>query len=282
MAPEKHNLSIPYAIPLLGESFISAGSPVIVAATNLRMRVSCTIEGCGFADADIGSLQLRKAANRALKAAGISGKLSFSFPDLQIWGQSDADLLATASCLYLAGSDTMESVAPMLLKNADDRAFIDLMRAMTSLSGGFTAGRRGEGLVSIDGRMGAFICAKLARKRRSVRPALAQFSALYPEVSEPFWHMIGHLALQGIDAIKSNDAPMLGRIMSLEARLSLAAGLSNELELMRLSRAMQSLGCKPVSCDGVSGELYLIDGVIAPPSGRLMLTFESEGVNTIG
>jgi hypothetical protein len=29
----------------------------------------------------------------------------------------------------------MESLAPSLLKGADDRAFIDLVRAMTSLSG---------------------------------------------------------------------------------------------------------------------------------------------------
>lgn len=174
----------------------------------------------------------------------------------------------------------MESVAPSLLKNADDRAFIDLMRAMTSLSGGFTAGRRGEGLASLDGGVGASICARLARKRRSVRSALARFSALYPELSEPFWHMIGHLVLQGIDAIKSSDAPQLGRLMSLEARLSLAAGLSNERELIRLSKVMQSLGCKPVSCDGISGELHLVGEAAAPPSGRIMLKFESEGVKS--
>ncbi len=283
MAQEKHALSVPYSVPLLGESYVSVGCPVIAAATGLRARVSCAIGGnsAGTVDVRITSPQLRRASQRALKAAGVSGTVSFSFPDLPPWGGAEADMLAATASLYLAGSEAMESLAPSLLKSADDRTFIDLIRAMTSLSGGFVAGRRGEGLVSIDGDVGASLCANLVRRRRSVRPIIGQFSALYPDLADPFWHMVGHLVLQGIDAIRAGDAPLLGRLMTLESHLSLAVGLSDERELVRLSRSMPSLGCKLVKSDGVFGGMHLTSGGTMPPPGHLLLKFSTEGVTPI-
>jgi len=285
MPSQKHDLAVPFSIPLLGESYVSVGCPIIAASTGLALRVSCAVNGAaGPADVRIASPRLRKACMRALRAAGISGTVSFSFPDLPPWAVHDADMLATAASLYLAGPDAMESLAPSLLKGADDRAFIDLVRAMTSLSGGFVAGRRGEGVVSIEGDMGAALCAGLVRKRLSVRPTIGRFSAAHPDLAEPFWHILGHLVLQGVDAIRAGDAPLLGRLMTLESRLSLAVGLTEERELLHLSRSVPSLGCKPVRCDGLSGALHLVGAGMPQPQpqpqspARQILNFNREGV----
>jgi len=283
MSSQKHALAVPFSIPLLGESYVSVGCPIIAASTDLALQVSCTVDGgSGPADVRIASPRLRQACMRALRAAGVSGAVSFSFPDLPPWAVQDADMLATAASLYLAGPDAMESLAPSLLKGADDRAFIDLLRAMTSLSGGFVAGRRGEGVVSIEGDIGAALCADLVRRRLSVRPTIGRFSAAHPDLAEPFWHILGHLVLQGVDAIRAGDAPLLGRLMTLESRLSLAVGLTEERELLRLSRAVPSLGCKPVRCDGLAGALHLVGAGMPQPQPQSpvhqILNFNREGV----
>ncbi len=291
MAIKKHNLAVPFAVPLLGEPYVSVGCPVIAAATGLTTRISCAIDDAtGTTDVKIRSPRLKNACLRALRAAGISGTVSFSFPfplplpcaGIPSWAGAEADMLSVAASLYLAGSEAVEPIAPSLLKGADDSTFLDLLRAMTSLSGGFVAGRRGEGLVSIDGNVDAALHATLVRRRRSVRPILGRFSAAYPELADPFWHIAGHLVLQGIDAIRAGDAPMLGRLMTLESRLSLAVGLSDERDLLRLSRSMPSLGCKPVRGDGLSGGLHLIGPGMPHPPGRPILNFTQAGITHDG
>ncbi len=289
MTIKKQDLAVPFPVPLLGEPYVSVGCPVIAAATGLTIHVSCAIDDVtDTTDVKIGSPRLRRACLRALRAAGISGTVSFSFPmplpfsGPPKWAGAEADMLSVAASLYLAGSEAVEPIAPSLLKGADDRTFIDLLRAMTSLSGGFVAGRRGEGLVSIDGNVDAALHATLVRRRRSVRPILGRFSAAYPELADPFWHIVGHLVLQGIDAIRAGDAPMLGRLMTLESRLSLAVGLSDERDLLRLSRSMPSLGCKPVRGDGLSGGLHLIGPGMPHPPGRPILNFTQVGITHDG
>jgi hypothetical protein len=276
-------LSIPYSIPLLGEAFTAVKNPMLLASLDLFMDVRVTHTPQEALELPIACEPLRVALGSLLEGRGVRGR--FKVISDAVDGV-EKDFVTASALLYLAGAEELEPDLPLVTDRLDGDAFIILARALTSLSGGFVVCRRGEGLVSVEGSLDACVHLRLRghgqARGNNLRGKPDLFSESFDELAGSLWHLLGHLVLEGGKAVRQSDAPLFGRLLTLESSLAHAAGLVGLRELCRISRPAQSLGGKIVCSGGLRGELILMPKETLPLPSYSRLTFTAEGVSKSG
>jgi hypothetical protein len=272
-------LAIPYSIPILGEAYASLNNPVLFSTLDFFTHVRLTSRPSAVPNVPISSPPLRRVLIRTLTRAGINENL---YLVSQMLDQKENDFLATASIIYAFGLNETPADLIQALSLADDRSFLTLSRAMNALSGGYTVLRRGEGAVSLDGYIDAAFHLRLRRQRARVRTLLRSFSNRYPELSQPMWHLIGHIVLEGGRMVREGDPVGLGRLMHLEAGVSHALGLLDFNDI-KPARPLQSCyGAKPIRSEIMTGELILTPGETLPLPQFSRFNPTQEGVREVG
>jgi hypothetical protein len=272
-------LAIPFSIPILGESFTSIGNPLILSALDFFVQVGVTKEESKDLDVPLNSPSLRHAIESYLKTRGVSGKFSIKS---NIEEKTERDFLGATSLLFLSGMEGAESAVPALLSRVEGKAFITLARALTSISGGFVVCRRGEGLISLEGGIDASVHLRIQHKGLAVQRVLNSFSASFPELASPLWHLLGHLVLEGGKAVRENDAPTLGKLISLEGMLAHSLGLTRLRDLNRVVRLRPAYGGKAICSEAFMGELILAPKETLPLTSYDRFRFTSSGVREVG
>lgn len=264
-------LSIPLSIPILGEAFVSVGSPIVTAALDFMIDVR-VVRGEGPLSLPVSSIPLRRALARYLSSKGIGGGFTVD----PVSGPSpglDPDYLATTAILHAAGAGGDD--APLLSQDRD-KDFVTLARALTSLSGGFVVSRVGEGAVSLEGTLDASILLRTLPRRR-IRGTLAEFSSSFPELAGPLWHLAGHLAIEGGRAVGEGNAAVLGRLLRFEGALLYSLGLVKPRSLARVSHP-GSYGGKIICSEAFGGELILAPAKTLTLPGYSEFRFNTSGV----
>jgi hypothetical protein len=272
-------LGIPFTIPIFGEAFISLNNPVAFATLDFCTQVRVKNERTNHLELALKSPALTRVLINLLRKEGLSGKFSITS---QVLDQRELDFLATAALLYIADPDRIEPEVPAIMSRLQDRDFITFARALTSLSGGFVVCRKGEGLVSLEGKMDAFAHVRLSGKRRRVKEALARFSRAFPELVGPFWHITGHLVLDGGSAIREGNAEKMGKLMTLESDLLYSLGLVDLNDLRRLSQLNPNYGGKIICSEAMSGVVILTPKEALSPPHYNRFKFSADGVKEIG
>jgi hypothetical protein len=272
-------LGIPFTIPILGEAFISLNNPAAFATLDFCVQVRVKSERADNLELALKSPTLMRVLITLLRKEGLSGKFSITS---QLLDQREFDFLATAALLYIAGPDRIEPEIPAIMSKLQDRDFITFARALTSISGGFVVCRKGEGLVSLDGMMDAFAHVRLSGKRRGIKEALARFSGAFPELASPFWHLMGHLVLDGGSAIREGDAEKMGKLMTLESGLLYSLGLADLNDLRRLSQMNPNYGGKIICSEATSGVIVLTSKEALPQPHYNRFKFSADGVKEVG
>jgi hypothetical protein len=272
-------LSIPFSVPILGEAFTSVGNPILISTLDYLIHVKVSKEESKDLNVSLHSSSLKYAIESFLRSKGTSGKFSFT---TNIEEKTESDFLGAASILFLSGFENEESLVPTLLKKVKGKAFLTLVRALTSISGGFVVCRKGEGLISLEGRIKASVHLKIRHQGRVVEHVLSLFSSSYPELASPLWHLLGHLVLEGGKAIRENNALALGRLVSIEGGLAYSVGLTKLRDLNRITRVRPSYGGKPICSDVFVGELILTPEETLPLTSYNRFRFTSSGVKEIG
>ncbi len=272
-------LLIPFSIPILGEAFISVGNPLMISTLDFFVQVRVSKEESKDLGVPLHSSSLKRTIESYLRSKGTSGKFSFAS---NIEEKTERDFLGAASILFISGLESGESLVPALLKRVEGKAFLTLARALTSISGGFVVCRKGEGLISLEGRIEASVHLRIRHKGRAVQSVLNSFSSSYPELANPLWHLLGHLVLEGGKAIRENDAPTLGSLTSLEGALAYSVGLTRLRDLNRVARLRPSYGGKPICSEAFVGELILAPKETLPLTSYNRFRFTSSGVREVG
>uniref|UniRef100_A0A7J3UXJ4 Uncharacterized protein n=1 Tax=Candidatus Methanosuratincola petrocarbonis (ex Vanwonterghem et al. 2016) TaxID=1867261 RepID=A0A7J3UXJ4_9CREN len=269
-------LDVPFTVPLLGEAFVEAGTPLLTAALGFSWRVTVKKSESPKLSIPISSPYLKKILSKFLASQGLDGYYSVSGPHE---GGSDQDFVNAAALLYLTECGAIEESLPQLLKRAGSWDFVTAARALTSLSGGVVASRQGEGFLSIDSTTSGPICLRILPGRRIDETPVSKFSKEFPALSDSMWHLVAHLVLEGIGAIQRGDLAALGRAFSLEASLLYATGQIALSDLQRIS-GIPSLGSKVIVSPALVADLAIpSEGVL--PDDFQMVRFSYEGVNEI-
>lgn len=268
-------LEIPFALPLLGEAFVSAGNPLLTASLDFSWQVSVTKSPSDHVEVPIGSRQLNRVIAKFLSSQGLGGLYSISGPHI---GGPHEDSVNFAALLYFSECEEIESALPEMLKNVGNEDFINAARALTSLSGGFVVSRQGEGFLSIDTSLSGPICLRFLESPPPLG-RLENFSKAFPGLKEPTWHMLAHLVLEGVGALQRGDLEAFGRALSLENSLLHATGIISIAELQRIS-SFRSLGGKVVLLDGFAADILIPNGSCCP-EGFQRTGFSMEGVREI-
>jgi len=279
MPMAKINLSIPFTIPLLGEAFVSSGNPLLTATLDFSINAKLIHEEQGKLEIPINSKPLRAKVARYLESHGVGGRFRI---ESQITNPIEQDFIGAASLLFTTGADELEADIPTLISKTNDSCFITLARSLTALSGGFVVSRKGEGLISLDGRIGAPVHIRTIRKRIFARRKLESFSCAFPDLAGPLWHLLGHLVLDGSEAIRAGDASRLGRLFSLEGALAHSAGLVGLGDLRRIASVKPAFGGKAIYSDAFAGELILAPEETLPAPSYSRFRFNQGGVKEIG
>ncbi|MDD1776346.1 MAG: hypothetical protein LUP94_03225 [Candidatus Methanomethylicus sp.] len=278
MTKTRISLSVPFTLPILGEAFIGTGNPLLSAALDLPLNISVQIEDSAVPDIPIRSPKIRKVLERYLISHGIGGKYTISTPMID---PSDYDYVSASALLFLSSTEEAQIDAPSLLNKVDGKSFITLSRALTSLSGGFVVSRKGEGLISLEGAIDAHVHLKRLPRRSGIQRKVTLFSESFPELADPLWHLLGHLVLDGCEAVRNGDTEKLGRLMELENRLAHSMGLLTLGDLRRIAKHVSSFGGKVICSESFVGEL-----ILAPnnslSSCHERYSFTSDGVSEIG
>jgi len=269
-------LDIPFTVPLLGESFVEAGTPLLTAALAFSWRVTVKKSPSQKLSIPISSSSLNKILSKFLASQGLEGHYSISGPHE---GGPDQDFVNTAALLYLTECEKIEADLPRLLKKAGPWDFVTAARSLTSLSGGFVASRQGEGFLSIDSAPPGPICMRILPGRCINETPVSRFSREFPALSDPMWHLLAHLVLEGINSIQRGDLAALGRAFSLEASLQYATGQITLSDLQRVT-AFRSLGSKIIVSPTLVADLVI--PAEEDLSGEFQLVrFSQEGVKEI-
>ncbi|MGA2574154.1 MAG: hypothetical protein ABSF36_08185 [Candidatus Methanomethylicaceae archaeon] len=272
-------LGIPFTIPIFGEAFISLNNPVAFATLDFCTQVRVKNERANHLELVLKSPALTRVLINLLRKEGLSGKFSIAS---QVMDQRESDFLATAALLYIVDPDRIEPEVPTIMSKLQDRDFITFARALTSLSGGFVVCRKGEGLVSLEGKMDAFVHVRLSGKHRGVKEALARFSKAFPELIGSFWHLMGHLVLDGGSAIREGNSEKMGKLLTLESDLLYSLGLADLNDLRRLSQLNPNYGGKIICSEAMSGAVILTPKETLSPPHYNRFKFSADGVKEIG
>jgi hypothetical protein len=271
-------LGIPFTIPILGEAFISLNNPAMFTTLDFYTQISVKSEKADHLELMLKSPALTRVLITLLKKEGLSAKFSITS---QVLDQREFDFLATTALLYIAGPDRIEPELPAIMSKLQDRDFVTLARALTSLSGGFVVCRKGEGMISLEGKMDAFAHVRLSGKRRGVKEVLERFSEAFPELASPFWHLIGHLVLDGGAAIREGNVEKMGKLMTLESDLLYSLGLAELNDLRRLSQLNPNYGGKIICSGAMKGEVVLAPKEASSPPHYNRFKFSADGVKEV-
>ncbi len=269
-------LDVPFTVPLLGEAFVEAGTPLLTAALGFSWRVTVKKSDSQNLSIPISSPHLKKMLSKFLASQGLDGYYSISGPHE---GGPDQDFVNAAALLYLTECDAIEENLPQLLKKAGPWDFVTVARALTSLSGGVVASRQGEGFLSIESTASGPICLRILPGRRLDETPVSKFSKDFPALSDPMWHLLAHLVLEGINAIQRGDLAALGRAFSLEASLLYATGQIALSDLQRVSE-IPSLGSKIIVSPTLVADVAIPAGGALPEDFQVV-RLSYEGVKEI-
>jgi len=273
-------LKVPLSIPVLGEAFVKANNPVMFSTLDLFLESSVSIEPSNALEL---SLHSRRLEHSVVQLFGntVQGKFSVTAPSFNE-NEDESDLLKLASFFYVVGMEKLEPVIPSLMGRVDEKNFITLSRALTSLCGGFVVCRRGEGLLPLDGGIDAAVILKLKGGDRRLSGRLSLFSKSFAELVEPLWHALGHLVIEGGRAVRLRDAPLMGKLLTLESSLAYSMGVLDLGDLRKLSRFHGSLGWKAICSRAVGGELILAPKETPKPPSCDWHNFTLEGIREVG
>jgi len=246
-------LAIPFSVPVLGEAYSHLNNPVLLSALDSFTPVKLIGRPSDAPAVPVSHPPLRRALARALERIG-------ALEDLRLVSQfsdpRENDFLAAASVIYANRLHESPAELVLALSTPDERSFLTLSRAMNAISGGFTVVRRGEGALSLEGRIEAAFHLSPIRSGRKLKAPLQQFAERYPELAQPTWHLAGHLVLEGGRMVREGDPEGLGGLMTMEAGLSRALGLLAEGDRTALPPE-GSFGSKPILSEAMMGELIL-------------------------
>lgn len=272
-------LGIPFTIPVLGEAFISLNNPVAFATLDFCTQVRVKTEKADQLGLTLKSPALTRVLITILKKEGLSGKFSITSQGLD---EREFDFHATAALLHIVGPDRIEPEVPAIMSKLQDKDFITFARALTSISGGFVVCRKGEGLVSLEGKIDAFAHVRLSGKHSGIKEALARFSRASPELAGPFWHLMGHIVLDGGSAIREGNAEKMGKLMTLESDLLYSLGLADLNDLRNLSSLNPNYGGKIICSEAMSGVVVLTPKEAPSPPHYNRFKFSMDGVTEVG
>ncbi|MGF3498427.1 MAG: hypothetical protein ACQXXL_02245, partial [Candidatus Methanosuratincola sp.] len=123
------------------------------------------------------------------------------------------------------------------------------------------------------------ICLRILQGRRLDESPVSRFSRAFPALSDPMWHLLAHLVLEGVNAIQRSDLSSLGRAFSLEASLLYATGQIALSDLQRISE-IRSLGSKIIVSPTLVADVA-IPAEDALPDDFQVVHFSYEGVKEI-
>ncbi|NHV60055.1 MAG: hypothetical protein HA492_01410 [Candidatus Verstraetearchaeota archaeon] len=270
---ENITLRIPFSIPLLGESFIDFGNPVLFSTINFFTEVDVNFNKSSVAHVPLSSPSLKRLVENHLNSIGKPFAFQVSPPG--------HDYLTLTSALYIAASESLEDHAPAFLSRLSGRSLMTMVRSLSALSGGFVVCRKGEGLVSLSGNPDASVLLRTKARRRFLRGAIGRFNEAFPDLSQPLWHTMGHIVIEGGRAIKENNPRKLGYLMILESSIGCAIGLIKPKDLARLSRIKVAYGAKIVSFGDLTGDLILSQRETSPWGEYQKFYFTTTGVNEV-
>jgi len=271
-------LGIPFSIPILGEAFISLNNPSIFTTLDFLAQVRIVSSHSNQLELPIKSPSLRRAVARILWKDGISGRFNITS---QVKDPQELDFLATAALLYLATPEIISREIPSIFERMPDKDFITLARALTSLSGGFVICRKGDGPLSLNGHLDARAHIRLNSRGRNVKGSLTRFSSSFPELADPFWHLVGHLALNGGESVQEGDPARMGRLMTLESKLLHCLGLVDARMLRDLSKPSPNYGGKILCTEAMAGVVVLTSPAVPSPPQSNRFSFTQEGIMEI-
>ncbi|MEM4644064.1 MAG: hypothetical protein QW748_01645 [Candidatus Methanomethylicaceae archaeon] len=270
---ENIKLQIPFSLPLLGEPFIEVGNPVLFSTINFFTNVNVIFSESLEAHVPLSSPSLKRLMENHLNSLG----KNFTFHVTP----SGHDYLTLTSALYIANSEYLEDYAPSFLSRLSGRALMTMIRSLAALSGGFVVCRKGEGLVSLNGNPDASVLLSTKSRKRSSSGAIKRFYEAFPDLSQPLWHTMGHIVIEGSRAIRENDAKKLGSLMTLESSIGCAIGLIKPRDLARLSRIKVAYGAKIVSFEDIRGDLILSPSGTSPWGEYQRFHFTTTGVSEV-
>lgn len=272
------HLEVPLSIPVMGEAFVAVNNPVMLSTVNLFFESRIRSEPSESLELSFHSGRLRRSVARLMQGV-LKGRFSVTVPALD---DAEGDFIALASLFHVAGMENLDAILPRLLESADEKAFITISRALTSLYGGFVVCRKGEGAIPLEGCIDSPVVLKIKRRGVRLRGQIEQFSQSFPELSQPLWHALGHLVIEGGKAVRQRDAPMMGRLLTLESALAYSVGIVKLGELCRLSRFQGSLGWKAICSESITGELILASKETPEPPTYCRYGFTKEGIREVG
>lgn len=266
-------LLVPFSLPLLGEAFIDIGNPALVSTINFFTEIGITFDEYPKAHTPLSSLSLKRIVEDHLNARG-ERKIFHVNPPHQ-------DFLTLTSILYLIGSDSLQDYAPLFISKLSGKPLMTMVRALTAISGGFVVCRKGEGLVSLNGNPEASVLLSIKPHGKSMSGVIRNFHETFPDLSQPLWHTIGHIVVEGSKAIRENDPKKLGYLMTLESSIGCAIGLLKPRDLVRLSRVKDAYGSKMITLEDAKGELILSPKETSTWGNYQRFSFTSTGVSEV-
>jgi len=270
---ENIKLLIPFSLPLLGESYLDLGNPVLISTINFFTEVNVQLDQSAEAHVPLSSPSLKRVVEDHLNSIGKHITFQVS--------PSGNDYLTLTSVLYIAASESLDDYAPFLVGRLNGSSLMTMVRSLSAISGGFVLCRKGEGLISLGGNLDASVMLVVKKSRRLLRSAAKRFHDTFPELSQPLWHTLGHIVIEGGKATKENNAKKVGHLMIIESAISCAIGLIKPKDLARLSRVKASYGAKMVYLGEMSGDLILSSMEALPLGHSQKFHFTTKGVDEI-
>ncbi|MCS7097618.1 MAG: hypothetical protein NZ922_01380 [Candidatus Methanomethyliaceae archaeon] len=244
----KSKLRIPFSIPILGEAFIDTNNPTLFSTISFIREVEISLNSFHRASLPIFDKFIKKVMEKYLTEKGFCFEVNVI--------PSNDDFLSLTSILYSAYEFFKDDIIDLMDK-LHGASLITLMRALTSLSGGFVIFRKSEGAISIDGSLDSAILINIKNRRKFSNKILKRLANDFPELYQPILHTIGHLTIEGGKAIRRGDFEKLGRLLSIESGLSLTLGLIKPKELLKISKIKNIYGAKVISAGDIVGHIIL-------------------------
>lgn len=245
----KVKLSIPFSIPILGEAFIDTNNPALFSTISFLTEVEVSFNNSNKIKIPIIDKSIRKIMENYLSRKNLYFEVNINPPN--------NDFISLASILYLIGEKFFEHEIIELMGKLNGASLIKLMRALTTLSGGFVIFRKNEGAISINGKLDSVILINVKNKNKSQNRILKKFANEFPELYQPMLHTIGHITIEGSRAVREGDSKKLGRLMTIESGISFAMGLVKPGDLMNISKIKDIYGGKVILAGDVLGQIIL-------------------------
>ncbi|MEM0285851.1 MAG: hypothetical protein QXW34_01755, partial [Candidatus Methanomethyliaceae archaeon] len=231
---DKIRLSIPFSIPILGEAFIDTNNPALFSTISFLIEAEISFYNSNKIVIPIIDKSIKKIMENYFSKKNLYFEFNINPPN--------NDFISLTSILYLIGDKISEY------------DIVELMRALTALSGGFVIFRKNEGIISINGKLDSTIFINLKNKNKSQNRIIKKFANEFPELYQPMLHTIGHITIEGGKAVRDGDSKKLGRLMLIESGISLTMGLVKPKDLMSVSKIKNIYGGKVILAGDVLGE----------------------------